>query len=199
MRTRMPTSAIAGTSTRTTLAMTGSDPNRSCTTSNAATEERSEFGILALKRSEQHHCRLLEHLFERLKEFCTGRTIDHAMVARHRDVHKISYHDLAFTNNRRLDRSTNGNDRGFGRIDYRRKLFYSHHSKITDGKGSTGIFVRLQLLRFRLCRQVFDLCRDLGKAFQVCAANHGSDQAFIDRHRHADVRLLVKPHRLVLI
>jgi len=36
---------------------------------------------------KQHHRRAFEHLFERLQEFCTGCTVDHAMVARHCYVH----------------------------------------------------------------------------------------------------------------
>ena len=99
---RIPTSPIGGITASTTLPMTGSEPKR-----NLRRNQRQEWCGGSLLRFHaglgQHHSGLLEILFEGLKEFRSGRAVDDAMIAAHRDVHDAANDDLAVANDwRRL-------------------------------------------------------------------------------------------------
>src|SRR3954447_1801910 len=114
-------------------------------------------------------------------------------------MHQAADDYLAIPDHRDGFGSAHGNDAGFGRVDDRSELFDTEHAEVRDRECGTGVFLRLKLLGAGLCRKVFDLGCDLYKAFEIGPSYDRRDQSVLDRDSYADIRLLVKPDRLVLV
>src|SRR5947208_10658304 len=76
--------------------------------------------------------RILHYLLEGLEELGASCTVDHAMIARQGDTHRLPDGNLAVSDNWLRRHRAHGQDRAFWGINYGGKLLNPEHAQVAD-------------------------------------------------------------------
>src|SRR5579864_9290802 len=116
------------------------------------------------------------------------------MIAGHGHGHDRGDFDLVADGDGAFFASANSQDRGMRRVDHGGEILDAEHAQIRDRKTTAFELRRLELLGARAFRKGFDLIRDDREAFLFGAKYDRRDQPEVERHRDADISMLVPQH-----
>src|SRR5262245_43670506 len=137
--TLKPTRATAGRVRRVSLPTIGQVANR------IWTAIKARCGPALVDRLPNKEVQgIFHYLFECLQELCADGAVNDAMIAGHREAHRLSNRDLVFPYDRLRRHCADGKDSALGRINDRGKLLDPKHSQIADREGCAGVLFRLQ-------------------------------------------------------
>ncbi len=143
--------------------------------------------------------RIFQQMPQLLQIFRAERAVDHAMIAAHRDRHAMAHADLvAIVDHGPLRDRADGEDETLRRIDDGGKRIDPVAAQIRNRKGSALEFLRLHPLVPRAAREVFHRFADFAERLALRGANHGRDQAILDRDRDREIDILILHDRVVI-
>src|SRR5579875_1855904 len=130
-------------------------------------------------------------MFDLLQEAGRDGSVERAVIAGKRDLHAVAYHDLPTLHYRcRRDRSYRQDGR-FGRVNDGSEALYVEHTQVADGEGASAQVIGLELACTSCFGQTARLTSNVEHAALIRVLNDWHDQARLQRHRHADIYLLL--------
>src|SRR6185312_4361523 len=148
------------------------------------------------RTSEDEHQRVLDQPAQRLQEFRSRRSVDHAMVAAHRYPKPLAYHQIAIDYDGLFFDCSNREYPCFGRIDYRSELIDAEHAEIGDRERRSRVFLGLESALARASGQLSRLRCNVRETLFVRVEDDWSDEAFFDSDSHSDVYAIELPNRV---
>src|SRR5438093_904122 len=142
--------------------------------------------------------RLFEQAFDVLQEPRAHRSVHHPVIARDRQRHPPPDSEPGVIDHRHAPDRPDREDRALGWIDDGRELGDVEHAEVRDREGCPRQLLDPELAIPRALGQVAGLDGDPGEWLSVAVAQHGRDEAVLERDGDADVRPVKDADRVAL-